>query len=60
MQRQSGFSLEGYAYYIASEKRGKKPDLFILDGLYERAIAEADRRRFNGDAGAENVMLVRT
>ncbi|EKM51632.1 uncharacterized protein PHACADRAFT_261883 [Phanerochaete carnosa HHB-10118-sp] len=54
--RQSGFSLEGYAYYIASEKRGKKPDLFILDTLYERAITEADKRRFDGDIGAESAL----
>ncbi|KAI0726224.1 RNA-binding protein Prp24 [Fomitopsis betulina] len=49
---QSGYSLEGYAYYIASERR-KKPDLFVVQGLYERAIAEADKRRWNGETTAE-------
>ncbi|GJE88539.1 RNA-binding protein Prp24 [Phanerochaete sordida] len=53
---QSGFSLEGYAYYIASERKAKKPDLFVLNALYERAIAEADKRRFAGEANAENAL----
>ncbi|EJF56678.1 RNA-binding protein Prp24 [Dichomitus squalens LYAD-421 SS1] len=52
----ANYSLEGYAYYIASEKRNKKPDLFVLKGLYERAIAEADKRRFSGEANAENLL----
>jgi hypothetical protein len=34
----------------------KKPDVFIIQGLYERAIAEAARRRFAGEAGAEEVL----
>ncbi|TFY58334.1 hypothetical protein EVJ58_g6483 [Rhodofomes roseus] len=54
---QSGYSLEGYAYYIASERR-KKPDLFVLQTLYERAIAEADKRRWNGGANAETALRV--
>ncbi|KAI8978842.1 RNA-binding protein Prp24 [Trametes punicea] len=49
----SSFSLEGYAYYIAAERRRKTPDMFVLKTLYERAIAEADKRRFAGEAGAE-------
>ena len=56
VQTQSEYSLEGYAYCIASEKRAKKPDLFVLGGLYERAIAEADKRRFEGDATGENAL----
>ncbi|CCM02468.1 uncharacterized protein FIBRA_04567 [Fibroporia radiculosa] len=52
---QAGFSLEGYAYYIAAERR-KKPDLFVVQALYERAIAEADSRRWNGQAGAEETL----
>ena len=56
IQAQSGFSLEGYAYYIASERRAKKLDMFILKGLYERAIAEADKRRFAGEPGAEQAL----
>ena len=55
-QAQANYSLEGYAYYIASEKRPKKPDLFVLKGLYERAIAEADKRRFIGEANAEEAL----
>ncbi|KAH9925424.1 RNA-binding protein Prp24 [Epithele typhae] len=50
---QSGFSLAGYAYYLAFERRAKKPDMLVLKGLYERAIAEADKRRFSGDPAAE-------
>jgi hypothetical protein len=34
----------------------KNPDLFIIQGLYERAIAEAARRRFVGEAGAEEAL----
>lgn len=52
---QAGLSLEGYAYYIAAERR-KKPDLFVLKTLYERAVAEADRRRWAGEAGAEEAL----
>ena len=55
-QIQASYSLEGYAYYIASEKRPKQPDLFILKGLYERAITEADKRRFAGEANAEEAL----
>jgi hypothetical protein len=50
---QAKFSLEAYAYYIAAERRPSKVDIFILRGLYERAIAEAARRRFEGEVGAE-------
>ncbi|KAM5538638.1 hypothetical protein V8D89_007667 [Ganoderma adspersum] len=53
---QANYSLEGYAYYIASEKRPRQPDLFILQGLYERAITEADKRRFAGEANAEEAL----
>ncbi|RPD62808.1 RNA-binding protein Prp24 [Lentinus tigrinus ALCF2SS1-6] len=52
----SGYSLEGYAYYIASERKPKKPDMFILKALYERAITEADKRRFAGEANAEEAL----
>ncbi|KAI0338891.1 hypothetical protein BDW22DRAFT_1409299 [Trametopsis cervina] len=53
---QSGYSLEAYAYYIEFEKRGKKLDLVLLPTLYERAIAEADKRRFSGDGMAETAL----
>ena len=55
-QMQANYSLEGYAYYISSEKRPKVPDLFVLKGLYERAITEADKRRFAGEANAEEAL----
>ncbi len=55
-QVQANYSLEGYAYYIASEKRLKNPNLLILKGLYERAITEADKRRFAGEANAEEAL----
>ncbi|KAI0712607.1 RNA-binding protein Prp24 [Earliella scabrosa] len=53
---QANYSLAGYAYYIASERRAKKPDMFVLKALYERAITEADKRRFAGEAGAEEAL----
>lgn len=49
-------SLEAYAYYIGWEKRAKNIDLVVLKGLYERAIAEAARRRFQGEVGAEAML----
>ena len=53
---QANYSLEGYAYFIASERRPRQPDLFILKGLYERAITEADKRRFAGETNAEEAL----
>lgn len=50
--------MEAYAYYIETEKRAKKVDTLILIGLYERAITEADKRRFDGEENAE--MALRT
>ncbi|KAJ8475200.1 hypothetical protein ONZ45_g15694 [Pleurotus djamor] len=52
----SGFTLVSYAQYIAMERHLKYPDLFVLRGLYERAIAEAARRRFDGEAGSEEAL----
>ncbi|KAH9851597.1 RNA-binding protein Prp24 [Lenzites betulinus] len=52
----SGFSLEGYAYYLSAERRRKSPDIFVLKPLYERAISEADKRRFSGEPGAEDAL----
>ncbi|KAI0669180.1 RNA-binding protein Prp24 [Trametes maxima] len=52
----SNFSLEGYAYYLAAERRRKTPDVFVVQALYERAVAEADKRRFAGEAGAEEAL----
>lgn len=55
-QAQAGFSLEAYAYYISGERRSKTPDTFILTALYERAIAEADKRRFANEPNAEEAL----
>ncbi|KAI6014828.1 hypothetical protein BKA83DRAFT_4345131 [Pisolithus microcarpus] len=49
-------SLNAYAQYISSERRAKNPDVFVLTGVYERAIAEAAKRRFSGELGAEEVL----
>jgi hypothetical protein len=45
--------LDAYARYIATERRAKFPDLSVIKVLYERAIAEAAKRRYNGEPGAE-------
>ncbi|KAF9220989.1 hypothetical protein BS17DRAFT_786300 [Gyrodon lividus] len=49
-------SLDAYMLYIASERRGKIPDVFVITGLYERAIAEAAKHRFAGEHGAEQAL----
>ncbi|KZV73245.1 hypothetical protein PENSPDRAFT_627695 [Peniophora sp. CONT] len=53
---QAGYSLDAYAQYAAYERRAKKPDFVILSGIYERAIAEAAKRRFAGEYGAEEAL----
>ncbi|PSR71958.1 hypothetical protein PHLCEN_2v12168 [Hermanssonia centrifuga] len=53
---QAGFSLDAYAYYISLERRPKKPDMFVLTALYERAITEADKRRWGGEENAESAL----
>ncbi len=55
-QTQSGYSLEAYANYITVERRAKYPNLLIVSSIYERAIAEAAKRRFSGEEGAEQVL----
>ncbi|KAJ7067860.1 hypothetical protein C8F01DRAFT_1078564 [Mycena amicta] len=47
-------TLENYALYITSERRAKNPDWPILRTLFERAIAEAAKRRFAGEEGTED------
>ncbi|KZT27355.1 hypothetical protein NEOLEDRAFT_1060705 [Neolentinus lepideus HHB14362 ss-1] len=54
--RQSNYALVTYAAYIASERRARSPDTFILSTLYERAIAEAAKRRFVEDPSAEHAL----
>ncbi|KAG6331001.1 hypothetical protein ID866_8087, partial [Astraeus odoratus] len=49
-------SLDAYTQYIASERRGKNPDRFILTGIYERGLAEAAKRHFAGETGAEDTL----
>ncbi|KAF9497742.1 hypothetical protein BDN71DRAFT_1504719 [Pleurotus eryngii] len=50
---QGNNSLDTFARYIAAERRARYPDLFVLKGVYERAIAETSKQHFEGDAGAE-------
>ncbi|KAG6903150.1 hypothetical protein C0995_004697 [Termitomyces sp. Mi166 len=52
----SNCSLADYARYIAYERRARNPDLFVMVTVFERAIAEAEKRRFNGEAGAEDAL----
>jgi hypothetical protein len=53
---QSKYSLDVYTRYIAAERRAKYPDLFVMKTVYERAIAEAAKRRFEGEMGAEDAL----
>jgi hypothetical protein len=53
---QSGFALEAYARYLSYERRAKNPDLLVMGAVYERAIAEAAKRRFDGEPGAEETL----
>ncbi|TFK40639.1 hypothetical protein BDQ12DRAFT_601697 [Crucibulum laeve] len=53
---QSNFDLQTYAQYIASERRMRTLDAFVLVSLYERAIAEAAKRRFAQEPRAEEVL----
>ncbi|KAK1236238.1 Splicing factor [Marasmius sp. AFHP31] len=48
-----GYSLETYSRYILHERRAKYVDLLLMSTVYERAIAEAAKRRFKEEAGAE-------
>ncbi|KAF8798785.1 hypothetical protein BYT27DRAFT_7202479 [Phlegmacium glaucopus] len=50
--------LAAYTQYIGYERRAKHPDLFVTRGIYERAIAEAAKRRFNGEPGAEGFLRI--
>ncbi|KAG1872352.1 hypothetical protein DFJ58DRAFT_435834 [Suillus subalutaceus] len=52
----AGYSVDAYATYIAAEQRRRDPDYFILCGLYERGLAEASRRQFASELGAERAM----
>lgn len=56
MQVQTNSSLETYARYLATERRARYADLFVMGAAYERAIAEAAKRRFDGELGAEEAL----
>ncbi|KAJ8080386.1 Splicing factor [Marasmius tenuissimus] len=51
--KQFGYPLETYSRYILHERRARYVDLLLMSTVYERAIAEAARRRFKEEAGAE-------
>jgi len=51
-------SLDSYNRYIMYERRAKNPDPFVTRGAYERAIAEAARRRYLGEIGSEEALRV--
>ena len=42
--------------YLATERKGKSPDVFISRGLFERTIAEAAKYRILGEANAEQTL----
>ncbi|KII83027.1 hypothetical protein PLICRDRAFT_180796 [Plicaturopsis crispa FD-325 SS-3] len=49
-------SLAIFAQYTAVERRARYPDLFVLSGAFERAIAEAAKQSFQGDVSAESAL----
>ncbi|KAH8114308.1 hypothetical protein DFH11DRAFT_1593741 [Phellopilus nigrolimitatus] len=50
---QSNYSPEAYGLYINYERRAKRIDFLILSTLYERAISDTAKRRFEGVENAE-------
>ncbi|KAG6850068.1 hypothetical protein H0H93_001618 [Arthromyces matolae] len=58
LQVKSNYSLDDYARYIAYERRARNPDLFVMTSVFERAIAEAERRRFEGETGSEEALRI--
>ena len=50
---QSNYSPEAYEYYMQYERRAKKIDVDVITSLYERAIADTAKRRFEGLENAE-------
>lgn len=53
---QSNNSLDSFARYALYERRSKYPDILVMSIVYERAISEAAKRRFNGESGAEEAL----
>lgn len=56
MQVREKNSLAIFAQYTAVERRARYPDLFVLSGAFERAIAEAAKQSFQGDVSAESAL----
>ncbi|KAF9046435.1 hypothetical protein BJ165DRAFT_1471732 [Panaeolus papilionaceus] len=52
----SNNSLEGFNQYIGHERRVKNPDLLATQGIHERAIAAAARKRFEGEYRADRYL----
>lgn len=42
--------------YLAAERKGKFPDVFVVNGLFERSIAEAAKCRIASEANAERML----
>lgn len=42
--------------FLAAERKGKFPDVFIVSGLFERSIAEAAKHRIGGEGNAEQTL----
>ena len=49
-------SFDAYMQYLAAERKGKSPDVFIVRGLFERSIAEAAKLRVAGEGNAEQTL----
>lgn len=58
LQVNSQHSLQAFNEYIRYERHAKHPDLFVTCGIYERAIAEAAKQIFNGQANSEEVLPI--
>jgi hypothetical protein len=55
-QARSNNSLEAFHQYITYERRARHPDKVILQGVSERAIAEAAQRRSRNEPGAPEAL----
>ncbi|KIL67874.1 hypothetical protein M378DRAFT_159079 [Amanita muscaria Koide BX008] len=55
---ESGYSLDVYAHYVTVERRAKYQNELLVSTTHERAIAEAAKRRFSGEEGAEQALRI--
>jgi hypothetical protein len=55
--KDSHYSLQGYNELISVERR-TNPELYVTAAIYERAIAEAAKRRFHGESGSEEILRI--